>query len=99
MPESFEIKAGDLGRLGTVQVIDIREPDETAREPLLCDHEHVPMNELLNEPARLDKNGTYLLVCAAGVRTKYAANAFRAAGYSKVYSLIGGNRAFENRTP
>lgn len=50
------------------------------------------MDELLANPARLDREQAYVLVCAAGVRTRYAANAFRSAGYHKVYSLVGGNR-------
>ena len=50
------------------------------------------MDQLLDQPQLLDKEATHLLVCAAGVRTQYTANALRSIGYKKVYSLIGGNR-------
>ena len=50
------------------------------------------MEALMNNPGQLQKERTDVLVCAAGVRTRYAANAFRSAGYKKVYSLVGGNR-------
>jgi adenylyltransferase/sulfurtransferase len=92
LPESVDITATEINRLGAVQVVDIRNADEVAAEPLSCEHIHIPMDQLLSEPALLEKEQTYLLVCAAGVRTQYTANAFRSAGYDKVYSLIGGNR-------
>ncbi len=91
LPASVDVTIDEID-LSRFQVIDIREPDEVAAEPLPCEHVHIPMNTLLGNPRRVEKDGTYLLVCAAGVRTRYAANAFRAAGYDNVYSLVGGNR-------
>jgi rhodanese-related sulfurtransferase len=91
MPESIDVTIDEI-QLNEYQVIDIREAYEVAAEPLPCAHQHIPMNDLLNNPESLEKDKAYLLVCAAGVRTQYAANAFRAAGYNQVYSLIGGNR-------
>ncbi|MDF7808549.1 rhodanese-like domain-containing protein [Pontiellaceae bacterium B12219] len=91
MPESVDVTIDEIN-LNDYQVIDIREPHEVAVEPLPCNHLHIPMNELLNNPSAIEKDQAYLLVCAAGVRTQYTANAFRAASYNKVYSLIGGNR-------
>ena len=91
LPESVEVAIGEVN-LADYQIIDIREPAEVTAEPLSCEHACIPMNDLLNHPHKLEKDRAYLLVCAAGVRTKYAANAFRSAGYSKVYSLVGGNR-------
>ena len=93
LPESVEITAAEIPLLGSVNIIDIRNADEVAAEPLLCDHVHIPMEQLLNRPQLLDKARPHVLVCAAGVRTQYTAHALRSAGYSKVYSLIGGNRA------
>lgn len=91
MPEPVEVTIDEI-RLSDYQVVDIREPGEVAAAPLPCGHLHIPMNDLLNNPAAIDKDKPYLLVCAAGVRTHYTANAFRAAGYGNVYSLVGGNR-------
>ncbi|MDZ8119356.1 rhodanese-like domain-containing protein [Pontiella agarivorans] len=91
MPEAIDVVIDEIN-LADFEVIDIREPDEVAKEPLPCEHQHIPMNDLLGNPSVIDKEKAYLLVCAAGVRTNYTANAFRSAGYSKVYSLVGGNR-------
>jgi len=88
---SVEVAVGEIN-LSDYQIVDIREVHEVAAQPLPCEHIHIPMNELLSQPELLDKDRAYLLVCAAGVRTQYTANAFRAAGYRKVCSLIGGNR-------
>ena len=91
LPEPVEVSIDEIN-LADFNVIDIREPHEVVADPLPCAHRHIPMNELLNHPAQLEKGRPYLLVCAAGVRTNYAANAFRSAGYEKVYSLAGGNK-------
>lgn len=91
LPESIEVTMDEIN-LADFEVIDIREPDEVSAAPLPCDHQHIPMNELLNNPSAIDKDQAVLLVCAAGVRTNYTANAFRSAGYNKVYSLVGGNK-------
>ncbi len=93
-PEPVDILIGEVGRLGKLTIVDIRTVEEIAAEPLLCEHLHIPMDQLLNQPQLLDKTATHLLVCAAGVRTQYTASALRSAGYKNVYSLIGGNRSF-----
>jgi molybdopterin/thiamine biosynthesis adenylyltransferase/molybdopterin synthase catalytic subunit len=67
MPESIEVTIDEI-QLSAYQVIDIREADEVAAAPLSCEHLHIPMNELLNNPQRIEKDRAYLLVCAAGVR-------------------------------
>ncbi|MEE9367685.1 MAG: ThiF family adenylyltransferase [Pontiella sp.] len=92
LPESVDILAGEISTLGAVQIVDIRTNEEVAAEPLPCDNLHIPMDQLLNQPQLLEKDSTHLLVCAAGVRTQYTANALRSVGYKKVYSLVGGNR-------
>ncbi len=92
LPEPIDITVEELDQLGTMQIVDIRNSDEVLAEPLACEHIHIPMDQLLNQPQLLDKDATHLLVCAAGVRTQYAANALRSVGYNKVYSLVGGNR-------
>ncbi|QBG48121.1 rhodanese-like domain-containing protein [Verrucomicrobia bacterium S94] len=91
MSEPIELTIDEID-LADFEVIDIREPEEVAKDPLPCRHRHIPMNDLLGNPSVIDKEQAVLLVCAAGVRTNYTANAFRSAGYNKVYSLVGGNR-------
>ena len=91
MFEPIEVTIEEI-TLADYQVIDIREAHEVAAAPLPCAHQHIPMNDLLNNPSAITKDKPCLLVCAAGIRTQYTANAFRSAGYNKVYSLVGGNR-------
>jgi adenylyltransferase/sulfurtransferase len=95
LPENVEILASEIGRLGNLQVVDIRTVEEVLAEPLPCAHIHIPMDQLLSQPQLLEKEQTHLLVCAAGVRTQYTANALRSFGFNKVYSLIGGNRMLQ----
>ena len=57
-----------------------------------CAYIHIPMNQLLNQPQLLAKDQTSILVCAAGMRTKFVATELREIGYNNVYSLVGGNR-------
>jgi molybdopterin/thiamine biosynthesis adenylyltransferase/molybdopterin synthase catalytic subunit/rhodanese-related sulfurtransferase len=95
LPESVDIHISEIGQLGKVQIVDIRRPEEVQAEPLPCEHIHIPMDQLLDQPQLLEKEATHLLVCAAGVRTQYTANALRSVGYKNVYSLIGGNRVLD----
>ena len=95
LPENVEITAQEIGTLGDVQIVDIREPHEVEIAPLPCSHIHIPMNDLLNQPGLLSKEQSHLLVCAAGMRTKFAAIELRKLGHDKVYSLLGGNRTLD----
>lgn len=71
-------------------VIDIRDADEVARQPLPHPAvRHVPMNELLSG-RNLPNDARYLLVCARGVRSRGAAETLRDRGIAEVYSLRGG---------
>ena len=96
LPECVDITVAEISSLGHVNIVDIRNMDEVAVDPLPCEHVHIPMDRLLNHPELLDREQTHLLVCAAGVRTQYTANALRSVGYRKVYSLIGGNRMIKS---
>jgi len=89
-----EITVSELGRLGPHELVDIRTGQEVAREPLPCAHVHIPMDELLARPQLLSMKKTWVLVCAAGIRTRAAATMLRAQGY-EAYSLAGGRRALK----
>ncbi len=76
-------------------LIDIREPAERARTPLVHpDVGAVPLAELLYGGHALPPHRC-LLVCAAGVRSLAAARELRARGHAGVYSLRGGLAALE----
>jgi molybdopterin/thiamine biosynthesis adenylyltransferase/molybdopterin synthase catalytic subunit/rhodanese-related sulfurtransferase len=72
-------------------VIDIREPQEVADDPLPGTGVRLlPMQHLLRADARLDKDEHLLLVCASGRRSLAAAQTLHDRGYSTVASLRGG---------
>jgi adenylyltransferase/sulfurtransferase len=74
------------------QVVDIREPAESAASPLpACHARLLPLGELFSAP--LDPGGRLLLVCARGVRSHAAAEALRARGIAGAHSLRGGAAA------
>ncbi len=68
-------------------VIDIRNDDEVAAQPLAA--RHIAMPALLAGLSGLPLESDYLLVCASGKRSLAAARVLRQAGY-RVHSLAGG---------
>lgn len=80
----------EIAALG-YRVVDIREPDECAQQPLpLGEHDAIPLARLLGGAARLNPARRYVLVCAHGVRSRAAAEQLRADGLGNVWSLRGG---------
>jgi molybdopterin/thiamine biosynthesis adenylyltransferase/molybdopterin synthase catalytic subunit len=72
-------------------VIDIREPDEVAEEPLPgTGIRLMPMQQLLRTDTSLSKNERVLLVCASGRRSLATAQTLHGRGYKEVASLSGG---------
>ena len=90
MSQSLEIDAKSVNELDVYRMIDIRTIDEVVSLPLMGDHDHIPMDQLLNNPECIKDDEVIILVCAAGIRSGMAAEWFRKQGFSKVYSLIGG---------
>lgn len=74
-------------------VVDVREPHEG---PPVGDL-RLPFSTALDSLERLDRDRTYVLVCAAGVRSEVLARELRARGY-RAYSLAGGVAALPGRT-
>jgi molybdopterin/thiamine biosynthesis adenylyltransferase/molybdopterin synthase catalytic subunit/rhodanese-related sulfurtransferase len=72
-------------------VIDIREPQEVAAQPLPGSGvQLLPMQQLLRTDARLNQDEHYLLVCASGRRSLAAAQTLQERGFADVVSLTGG---------
>jgi adenylyltransferase/sulfurtransferase len=74
-------------------VIDIRDPAESAADPLPEPSpgvvKRIPMAELL-AGRNLPTDGRYLLVCARGLRSRTACETLRERGLQDVWSLRGG---------
>ena len=77
-------------------VIDIREPAESAADPLPAFARRIPMAELL-AGRNLPVDGRYLLVCARGLRSRNTCEALRERGIRDAWSLRGGAQAFATR--
>jgi len=71
-------------------IVDIRDDDEVAAQPIAGGALHIPMNRLLAEPTLLGIQDRYLLVCSRGLRSLAAAEQLRGTGRSTVWSLRGG---------
>jgi molybdopterin/thiamine biosynthesis adenylyltransferase/molybdopterin synthase catalytic subunit/rhodanese-related sulfurtransferase len=91
--EALEIEFASLSaaQAAGYTVIDIREPEEVADEPLPgTGIRLMPMQQLLHSDSTLSKNERFLLVCASGRRSLAAAQTLHARGFSEVVSLTGG---------
>ncbi len=85
-----DISTLDEAAAGHYVVVDLRDSNEVALEPAPVPHLHIPLDQLLTDPAQLDSAGRYLLLCARGQRSRAAALALRSAGLPSVWSLRGG---------
>jgi len=74
-------------------IIDVRTPDEYANAHLQSainlDY-HAASFEY--ELGQLDREGTYLLYCLVGIRSRNAQKIMDDLGFAKVYNMIGGIR-------
>jgi rhodanese-related sulfurtransferase len=92
--EALEIDVEVARQLEGLRLIDIRTADEVAQAPMLGTVEHIPMDQLVNKPEAVNPADATVLVCAAGVRSTMVAKWFRKQGLHSVYSLIGGQPAW-----
>lgn len=78
------------------KIIDVRTPEEVAEGHLA---HAVTLNflspDFTTQVATLPKNGTYLLYCRSGSRTRKAADAMQKMGFKQVYMLDGGITAWK----
>lgn len=73
-------------------LIDVREAEEIAIEPLAISSRHIPSDQIAAHGAELAQ-GRYLLICASGRRSAHAARLLRAEGLREIHSLAGGLHA------
>ena len=80
-----------LRYLPRLQVIDVRQPEEFAGAlghlpGALC----IPLAQLGGQLAQLDRDAEILVVCRSGARSRSGGEALLAAGFSRVFNLVGG---------
>jgi sulfur-carrier protein adenylyltransferase/sulfurtransferase len=82
-----------LSRGRPIQLVDVREPDETATGVIagaLC----IPLSTLTEQLAMLVPDAETVLVCKSGIRSARAARQLMAAGFTQTRSLAGGMMAW-----
>jgi len=75
--------------LAGYQLVDLRERDEIDADPLEVPALWIPSGSVLDHAASF-ANSRWLLICAHGARSRYAAERLRERGYANVHSLHGG---------
>ncbi len=85
--------AAILGRLEEgegITFIDVREAGELAATGKIEHALHIPLRDLPRRYEELEKEGDFVVYCAAGMRSLDAAMFLRDKGFEKVFSLAGG---------
>ena len=73
-----------------VLLLDVREPGERDRTGVLPHAVQIPLGELEQRHAELDRDGVWIAYCQTGVRSRQASELLRAHGFKRVVSLRGG---------
>ncbi len=79
-----------------VQLVDVRQPGETA-QGVIDGAIEIPLTRLNERLATLDASKPTVVYCAAGYRSSIAASRMRAAGFGAVSDLLGGYGAWAAR--
>jgi DMSO/TMAO reductase YedYZ molybdopterin-dependent catalytic subunit len=77
-----------------LQLVDVRDPAETARGTLPGARE-IPLASLIKLPDAIDRSVPVLVYSAGGYRSLIAASVLQAAGFADVADLAGGYHAWE----
>ena len=85
--------AGLVGLVADLQLVDVRNPGETALGTL-TGARVIPLAVLVDSLDQLDRHAPVVVNCAAGHRSMIAASLLRHAGFSDVSDLIGGYAAW-----
>jgi rhodanese-related sulfurtransferase len=93
-PETDVVSTAQALEEQTAQVVDVREADEWA-DGHIAGAIHIPLGDLGASVGELDPSRPVITLCAAGVRSLYAAEALIGAGFGEVASMAGGMVAWE----
>jgi glyoxylase-like metal-dependent hydrolase (beta-lactamase superfamily II)/rhodanese-related sulfurtransferase len=78
----------------TAQLVDVRNPRETAAGTLACARA-VPLAQLVDSLDALGRHSPIVVYCASGYRSVIASSLLRHVGFSDVSDLVGGYGAWE----
>ncbi len=99
--EPFErvdaVKAKELYDSNGTTWIDVRKPDEVAREGRIQGTRLVPMDDLLANPWRYLTIDNVVSACSEGIRSALACDLAVVVGLTKIYNLEGGILAWATK--
>jgi rhodanese-related sulfurtransferase len=78
-----------------VDILDVRKIGEFNTEHIL-DAESLPLDNINENMAQIDKNKTYYVHCAGGYRSMIFASILRARGYTKLIDVKGGFKSIKD---
>ena len=77
--------------IGTVQIVDVREPEEYVGPLGYIDGARlVPLGQLATRSGEFDRERGLVTVCRAGARSAQAYSILQKAGFTKLANLSGG---------
>lgn len=91
-PEYTPHEVSELLRTGTIQLIDVREPDEHEAGRIAGDR-LIELRRLSEAATSIDPATPVVFYCRSGARSAMATQAFANAGYD-AYNLAGGLQAW-----
>lgn len=77
-----------------VQIIDVRNPGETAVGGTIPDALCIPLSQLIARLGELQPHMPTIVYCAGGYRSSIAASTLRAHGFTQVADIVGGYGAW-----
>jgi molybdopterin/thiamine biosynthesis adenylyltransferase/rhodanese-related sulfurtransferase len=89
VPEITPIEAAAKLKKNEIEIVDVREPHELqiAKYPKVT---AIPLGELGDHLATLPRDKDLVLACRTGVRSAKAVQQLQAAGFTRVWNLVGG---------
>jgi hydroxyacylglutathione hydrolase len=87
--------AGKANAGSPINILDVRKAAEYTTGHIL-NAENLPLDDINNNMARLDKNQTYYVHCAGGYRSMIFNSLLRARGFHNLVDIKGGFNAIKN---
>jgi molybdopterin/thiamine biosynthesis adenylyltransferase/rhodanese-related sulfurtransferase len=89
VPEITPLEAAAKLKNGEIDIVDVREPHELqiAKYPKVT---AIPLGQLGDHLATLPRDRDLVLACRTGVRSAKAVQQLQAAGFTRVWNLVGG---------
>lgn len=89
VPEITPVEAAQKLSAGAIEIVDVREPHELeiAKYPKVT---AIPLGQLAEHIAELPRDRDLVLACRTGVRSAKAVQQLQAAGFTRVWNLVGG---------